>query len=100
MQATGMNRHCRRLAATTGLLLILVARAAGADPSVADAAIAAASQPLLTDAAVTEVDVSVSSSSVGTSRNSASTGDEPVRQVEDDGAFLGQLVTQYFESYN
>jgi hypothetical protein len=100
MQATGVNRLCRRIAATTGLLLILVARAAGADPFVADAAIAAASQPLLTDVAVTEVYLSVSSSSVSTSRNSASTGDKPVRQVEDAGAFLGQLVTQYFESYN
>jgi hypothetical protein len=100
MQAIGVNSVCRRLAATTALLLILVARAAGADPFVDDAAIAAASQRSLTDVAVTEVDVSATSSSVGTSRNSASTGAKPVGQVEDAGAFLGQLVTQYFESYN
>jgi hypothetical protein len=100
MQATGVNRVCRRLAATTGLLLLLGVEAAGADPFVADAAIAAASQPLLADVAVTEVDASVSSSSVSTSRNSASTGAKPVGPVEDAGAFLGQLVTQYFEHYN
>jgi hypothetical protein len=49
----GVNRVFRRLAATSGLALILAATAADADPFVA----------------------------------------EP-------GAFLGQLVTQYFDSYN
>jgi hypothetical protein len=99
MQTTGVNRVCRRLAATTGLLLILVATAAGADPLAADAATAAASQPLLADMTVTEVDVSVGAL-VDASKESASTGDKPVRQADDAGAFLGQLVTQYFESYN
>jgi hypothetical protein len=99
MQATGANRVLRRLAATTGLLLMLAGTAAGADPFVADAATAAASQPLFADVAVTEVDVSVSAL-VDAPKESASTGDMPVRQADDAGAFLGQLVTQYFESYN
>jgi hypothetical protein len=99
MQAIGVNSVCRRLAATTALLLILVAQAAGADPFVADAAIAAASRPLLTDVAASEVDVSVSAL-VNASKESAGAGDKPVVQVDDAGAFLGQLVTQYFESYN
>ena len=64
MHTPGVNSVYRRLAATTGLLLILMASAAGADPLVADAAIAAASQQLLADVAATEVDVSASSSSV------------------------------------
>ena len=105
MQTSGVNSVCRRLAATTGLLLFLAANAAGADSLVADAATVAASQPLPSDVAATEVDVSVSSSSassssVSTVQNRATTGDKPVAQVDDTGAFLGQLVSRYFESYN
>ena len=105
MHITGVNRVFRRLAATTGLLLVLVATAAGADPFVADAATAAASQTRPPDVAATEVDVSVSSSSVSSSsvsaaQNRATTGDKPVAQVDDTGAFLGQLVSRYFESYD
>ena len=91
MYATGLNRVLRRLAATTELLLILVATAACADPPDADAATAAASQPLLAAVPVAEVDAS---------RDSASTGDKPVGQVDDAGAFLGQLVAQYLDSFN
>ena len=91
MQETGTSRVLRRLAATTGLLLILVATAVGADPTDADAATAAASQPLLTDVPVAEVD---------SPKDSASTGDKPAGQVDDAGAFLGQLVTQYLDSFN
>ena len=95
----------RRVVATAGLLLILMASVAGADPLVADAAIAAASQQLLADMAATEVDVSASSSSVDSSsvrasKERATTGDDPPRPGDDDGAFLGQLVARYFESYN
>jgi len=91
MYATGLNRVLRRLAATTGLLLILVATAAGADPLDADAATAAASQPLVADAPVAEVD---------SSKDSAGTADRPAGQVDDAGAFLGQLVAQYLDSFN
>jgi hypothetical protein len=99
MYATGLNSVLRRLAATTGLLLILVATAAGADPLDADAATAAASQPLLTDVPATGADSPVSAL-VDASKDRASTGDKAVGQVDDAGAFLGQLVTQYFEHYN
>jgi hypothetical protein len=95
MQAIGVNSVCRRLAAATGLLLILMATAAGADPLDADAATAAASQPLFEDAQASELDVSV-----GASKDSASAVENPVQRVDDAGAFLGQLVTRYFESYN
>jgi hypothetical protein len=98
MQATGAIRVPRRLAATIGLLLILVANAAGADPLDADAATAAASQARLTDVAATAVD-SPASAAADAKKDSASTGDKPVGQVDDAGAFLGQLVTQYFENY-
>ena len=91
MQETGTSRVPGRLAAATGLLLIMVATAAGADPLDADAATAAASQPLLTDVPVAEVD---------SPKDSASTGDKPAGQVDDAGAFLGQLVTQYLDSFN
>jgi hypothetical protein len=89
MQETGTSRVLRQLAAATGLLLIMVATAAGADPP--DAATAAASQPLLTDVPVAEAD---------SSKDSASTGHKSVGQVDDAGAFLGQLVTQYLDSFN
>ena len=56
MQATGLNRISRRLAATTGLLLMLVATTAGADPLDADAATTAASQLVLSEVAASEVD--------------------------------------------
>ena len=91
MQVTGTSRVLRRLAATTGLLLIMVATAVGADPPDADAATAAASQPLLTDVPVAEVDKSM---------DNATAGDKSVGQVDDAGAFLGQLVTQYLDSFN
>ena len=105
MQTRGVNRTFGRLAATTGLLLILVANAAGADPLVAEAATASASQQRLSDLAASEVNVSASSSpvdssSVSAAQNRATTGDKPVAQVDDTGAFLGQLVARYFESYN
>ena len=102
MQAAGVNTVFRRLAATAGLLLILVADAAGADPLVADAAIAAASQPQLTDVSANEVDSSVNAlvDASSASKDNTSTVENPVAQVDDAGAFLGQLVTQYFESYN
>lgn len=107
MHEMGVNRICRRLAATTGLLLFLAANAAGADSLVADtdAATAAASRTLPSDVAAIEVDVSVSSSSVSSSSVSAAqnletTSDQPVAQADDTGAFLGQLVARYFESYN
>ena len=80
-----------RLAATTGLLLILVATAAGAAPPDADAATAAASQPLLTDVPVAEAD---------SSKDDATAGNKPAGQVDDAGAFLGQLVAQYLDSFN
>jgi len=97
MQTSGVNSVCRRLAATTGLLLFLAANAAGADSLVADAdaATAAASQTLPSDVAATEVDVSISAAP-----NRETTGDQPIAQVDDTGAFLGQLVARYFESYN
>ena len=105
MHTTGGNSVCRRRAATTGLLLILMASAAGADPLVADAAIDAASRQLLAGVAAIEGDVSASpssvdSSSVSAAQTRASTGDDPVGPVDDDGAFLGQLVARYFESYD
>jgi hypothetical protein len=91
MQVTGTSRVLRRLAATTGLLLIMVATAVGADPPDADAATAAASQPLLTDVPVAGAD---------SSKETPSTGDRPAGQVDDAGAFLGQLVTRYLDSFN
>jgi hypothetical protein len=105
MQATGLNRISRRLAATTGLLLILVAGTAGADPLDADVATASESQQQLVDLAASEVNVSASSSSVDSSsvsasKESATTGGEPAGPGDDEGAFLGQLVARYFESYN
>jgi hypothetical protein len=99
MQETGVSRVLRRLVATTGLLLILAATAADADPLDADAATAAASQSRLADAAATEVDAPVIAL-VDAKKDSASTVDGPHRQVDDAGAFLGQLVTQYLESFN
>jgi hypothetical protein len=102
MQPTGANRVLRRLAETAGLLLILVATAAGADPLDADAATAAAIQVRPTDVPATEVDSTVSAlaDASDASKDSASTGERPVGKVDDAGAFLGQLVTQYFEHYN
>ena len=91
MQETGTSTVLRRLAATTGLLLILLATAAGAGPPDADAATAAPSQPLLGDVPVAEVD---------SSKESASIGDKPAGQVDDAGVFLGPLVAQYLDSFN
>ena len=99
MQATGVNRVFRQHAATIGLLLILVATAAGADPLDADAAIAAANQASLADVPATEADSSVSALA-DAKKDSASTVDGPDGQVIDAGAFLGQLVTQYLDSFN
>jgi hypothetical protein len=102
MHAMGANRVFRRLAATAGLLLILVATAAGADPLDADAEIAAANQASLADVPATEVDSSISAlvDASDASKDSASTGAKLAGKVDDAGAFLGQLVTQYFEHYN
>jgi hypothetical protein len=99
MQATGANRVLRRLAATAGMLLILVATAAGADPLDGDAATAAASQPLLTDVPAFGADSPVSAL-VDASKDSASTVESPAGQVDDAGAFLRQLVTQYLDRFN
>ena len=46
------------------------------------------------------VDAPISASSVGVSADSVSTAEKPVGQVDDSGAFLGQLVTQYLDSFN
>jgi hypothetical protein len=100
MQVRGVNRIFRRLAATTGLLLILVATTAGADPLEGDAANAAASQPLHSDVSAREVDAPVSASSVVASTDSVSTVEKPVGQADDIGAFLGQLVTRYLDRFN
>jgi hypothetical protein len=102
MQATGVNRVLRRLAATTGLLLIVAATATGADPLDADAATAAASQARSTDAPATEVDSPVSALADASiaSKDSTSTHGKLAAQADDAEAFLGQLVTQYFEHYN
>jgi hypothetical protein len=102
MQATRANRVPRRLAAMTGLLLIMAAAAGGADPLDAAAATATASQARPSDAVATEVDslVSALADESDVSKDSASNGERPVRAVDDAGAFLGQLVTQYFEHYN
>jgi hypothetical protein len=103
MRTAGVIRVFKRFGATTGLLLFLFAAAAGADPLDADAAPAAASQPLPADVPVRDVNALVSASVITTviaSAQSSSTGDKAVGPVDDGGAFLGQLVAQYFESYN
>jgi hypothetical protein len=99
MQTTGVNRVLRRVAATAGLLLTLAATPAGADPLDADAATAAASQARLTDVAATAVD-SPASAAADAKKDSASTVDGPDGQFDDAGAFLGQLVTRYLDSFN
>jgi hypothetical protein len=99
MQVTGASGVLKRVAATAGLLLILVAAPAGADPLAAAAATAAATQPSLTDMSATEVDSSVCAL-VDASKDSASTVEKLVGQADDAGAFLGQLVAQYLDSFN
>jgi hypothetical protein len=100
MQATGLNRIFRRLVATTGLLLILVATTAGADPLDADAATTAASQLVLSEVAASGVDAPMSVSLVVVSKASVSSVEKPVGQADDIEAFLGQLVTQYLDRFN
>jgi hypothetical protein len=113
MKVAGAKRIGRRLTATTGLLLILAATAAGADSfdTGGDGAPASSSQvPLraadvgdgvremapipdapIIDAAAVAVDRSAKSQHVR---------DVPVAYGDEALGFLDQLVTQYFESYN
>jgi hypothetical protein len=99
MQAAGVNKVFRSFAATIGLLLVLVATAAGADPLDSDAATAAAGAPLPAGAHATDVDGAVIATFVA-SQDSAGTRDNSVGQGDDAGVLLGQLITQYFESFN
>jgi hypothetical protein len=114
MHFTGAKRMRRRLAATTGMLLILAATAAGADSldTGGDGASASSSQvPLLAAAVgsgVGEVSLMpaapplIDAAAVAADRAAERLrdGDAPVGQGDEALGFLDQLVTQYFESYN
>jgi hypothetical protein len=113
MKITGAKRLSRRLTATSGLLLILAANAAGADSfdTGGDGAPAASSQVPLPAAyvgsGVGEVAplsdaLLIDAEAVAVDRSMKSRRDVEASARQDDEAptFLDQLVTQYFDSYN
>jgi hypothetical protein len=84
---------------TIALTLVLVAAVAKADSLGADAATAAAGAPLRADVPVSDA-AALATVTAEAPRVSAGIDDSQVRQDEETGALLGQLVTQYLDSYD
>ena len=84
---------------TVALTLVLVAAVAEADSLGADAATAAASAPLRADVPVSDA-AELATVTADAPRGSAGIDDSQVRQDEETGVLLGQLVTQYLDSYD
>jgi len=81
------------------LTLVLVAAVAEADSLGADAATAAAGAPLRADVPVSDA-AELATVTADAPRGSAGIDDSQVRQDEETGVLLGQLVTQYLDSYD
>ena len=84
---------------TVALTLVLVAAVTEADSLGADAATAAASAPLRADVPVSDA-AELATVTADAPRGSAGIDDSQVRQDEETGVLLGQLVTQYLDSYD
>ena len=84
---------------TVALTLVLVAAVTEADSLGADAATAAASAPLRADVPVSDA-AALATVTADVPRGSAGIDDSQVRQDEETGVLLGQLVTQYLDSYD
>ena len=84
---------------TVALTLVLVAAVTEADPLGPDAATAAASAPLRADVPVSDA-AELATVTADAPRGSAGIDDSQVRQDEESGVLLGQLVTQYLDSYD
>ena len=84
---------------TIALTLILVAAVTEADSLGADAATAVAGAPLRADVPVTDA-AALATVTADVPRGSAGIDDSQVRQDEESGVLLGQLVTQYLDSYD
>ena len=84
---------------TIALTLILVAAAAAADSLGADAATGAAGVPLPAATPASDAAALVTAPA-DASRGVAGLDENQVRQDEETGVFLGQLVTLYLDSYD
>ena len=84
---------------TVALTLVLVAAVTEADSLGADAATAAASAPLRADVPVSDA-AALTTVTADAPRGSAGIDDSQVRQNDETGVLLGQLVTQYLDSYD
>ena len=84
---------------TVALTLVLVAAVTEADSLGADAATAAASAPLRADVPVSDA-AELATVTADAPRGGAGIDDSQVRQDEETGVLLGQLVTQYLDSYD
>jgi len=84
---------------TIALMLVLVAVVTEADSLGADAATAAAGAPLRADVPMSDAAAPVTVKAEAP-RGSAGIDDSQVRQDEETGVLLGQLVTQYLDSYD
>ena len=84
---------------TIALTLILVAAVTEADSLGADAATAAAGAPLRADVPVSDA-AALATVTTQAPRGSTGIDDSLVRQDEETGVLLGQLVTQYLDSYD